>query len=308
MNSRHFFQLLLAVAVAITSLTSPVLAQATPKKKLIICSTTQIADFARQIVGDRCEVRCVLAPGQDPHLYRPTSDDAKLVAAADLCLQNGWHLEGKDWMLLLTQTAKKPAPVTCVEGIAPIILDVDGEKLKVNDPHAWFSPQNAAVYVRNILNAVSQIDPPHKGEFKARAELLLEEIRTLHLWATRQLAVVPPNQRVLITSHDAFNYFCQAYNFQSAAPAGWSTAEEIGAGVTANSRRKTVESIKSRGVKAIFVETSVNRKLIEQIAKEAGVRIGGELYSDSMGEPGSAGETYIGMMRENVLTIVGGLK
>jgi manganese/iron transport system substrate-binding protein len=253
-------------------------------------------------------VKCVLAPGQDPHLYRPTADDAKLVAAADLCLQNGWHLEGKDWMLTLTQQAKKPKPVTCVDGIQPIVLDVDGEKLKVNDPHAWFSPQNAVVYVRNILNAVTQIDPAHKDEFKARAELLLEEIRTLHLWATRQLASIPPNQRVLVTSHYAFNYFCQAYNFQSAAPAGWSTAEELGAGTTADSRRQTVESIKSHGVKAIFVETSVKPKLIEQIAAEAGVKIGGTLYSDSMGEPGSAGETYLGMMRENVLTIVHGLK
>jgi manganese/iron transport system substrate-binding protein len=288
--------------------TSPVAAQTSAKKKVIVCSTTQIADFARQIVGDRCDVKCVLAPGQDPHLYRPTADDAKLVATADLCLQNGWHLEGKEWMLTLTKQAKKPAPVTCVDGIEPIVLKVDGQELKVNDPHAWFSPENAAVYVRNILNAVSQIDPPHKDEFKARAELLLEEIRTLHLWTTRQLAAIPPNQRVLVTSHDAFNYFCQTYNFQSAAPAGWSTAEEIGAGVTADSRRKTVDSIKSHGVKAIFVETSVNRKLIEQIAKEAGVKIGGTLYSDSMGGPGSAGESYIGMMRENVLTILHGLK
>lgn len=297
----------LVLAACAGLVASPAWGQATNKKK-IVCSTTQIADFTRQIVGDRCEVKCVLAPGQDPHLYRPTADDAKLVAAADLCLQNGWHLEGKDWMLALTKGAKKAAPVTCVDGLEPILLDVAGEKVKVNDPHAWFSPQNAAVYVRNILNAVSQIDPAHKDEFKARAELLLEEIRTLHLWATRQLAVVPPNQRILVTSHDAFNYFCKAYNFQSAAPAGWSTAEEIGAGVTADSRRKTVESIKNHGVKAIFVETSVNQKLIEQIAKEADVRIGGTLYSDSMGEPGTAGESYIGMMRENVLTIVQGLK
>jgi manganese/iron transport system substrate-binding protein len=296
------------LAVVLLGSASPLWAQASSANKLIVCSTTQIADFTRQIVGDRCQVKCLLSPGADPHLYRPTADDAKLVAAADLCLQNGWHLEGKDWMLSLTQGAKKPPPVTCVDGIEPILLDVDGEKVKVNDPHAWFSPQNAAVYVRNILNAVTQIEPAHKDEFKARAELLLEQIRTLHLWATRQLAAVPPNQRVLVTSHDAFNYFCRAYNFESASPAGWSTAEELGAGVTADSRRKTVESIKSHGVKAIFVETSVNRKLIEQIAKEAGVRIGGELYSDSMGEPGTPGESYIGMMRENVLTIVGGLK
>ena len=117
-----------------------------------------------------------------------------------------------------------------------------------------------------------------------------------------------PNRRVLVTSHDAFNYFCQAYGFTSAAPEGWSTANEVGAGVTADSQRKTIESIREHGVKAIFVETSVNKKLIQSIAEEAGVEIGGELYSDSMGAPGTAGETYVGMMRENVLTIVNALK
>ena len=162
--------------------------------------------------------------------------------------------------------------------------------------------------MRNILNAVKQIEPQYEVEFEARAQLLLQQLQTLHLWSTRQVSAIPPNRRILVTSHDAFRYFCQAYNFRSEAPAGWSTADELGAGVTSDSRRETVESISKFGVRSIFVETSVNKKLIEEIAAEAGVKVGGELYSDSMGPPGSAGETYIGMMRENVLTIVGGLK
>ena len=183
-----------------------------------------------------------------------------------------------------------------------------GQPLIVEDPHAWFSPRNAATYVRNILNAVEQIEPDHQDEFRARAQLYLEQLRTLDLWAKRQFNAIPPNRRVLVTSHDAFNYFCQSYDFTSAAPEGWSTANEVGAGVTADSQRKTIESIRQHGVKAIFVETSVNKKLIRSIAEEAGVDIGGELYSDSMGAPGTAGETYIGMMRENILTIVNALK
>ncbi len=276
-------------------------------KKLIVCSTTQIADFARQVVGDRCEVQCVLAPGQDPHLYRTTANDARLVAKADLCLQNGWHLEGNEWMETLAKDAGKPL-VTCIDGVQPIMLEVEGGEVPVKDPHAWFSPKNAGVYVKNILNAVVQIEPDHKAEFTARAELYLEQLRTLHLWSSRQISNVPPEQRILVTSHDAFNYFCQAYGFESAAPEGWSTGAELGAGVTASSRRETVESIRKHGVKAIFVETSVNKKMIREIASEAGVVVGGELYSDSMGEAGSAGETYVGMMRENVLTIVGSLR
>jgi len=281
-------------------------------KPVIVCSTTQIADFARQIVGDRCEVKCILAAGQDPHVHQITQRDKDLVAEADLLLQNGWHLEGKNWMRNMAESAAKAeALVTCIEGVQPIQLKetVEGGKtVEIEDPHAWFSPKNAAVYVRNILNAVVQLQPQRKDEFTARAQLYLEQLRTLDLWAKRQFSAIPPNQRVLVTSHDAFNYFCQAYNFESAAPAGWSTANEVGAGVTADSRRETVESIRRHGVKAIFVETSVNKKLIQEIAAEAGVVIGGELYSDSMGPPGSAGETYIGMMRENVLTIVNSLK
>ena len=282
------------------------------EKKVIVCSTTQIADFARQIVGDRCEVKCVLEPGQDPHLHQITERDKRLVSEADLLLENGWHLEGKEWMRTMAKSAgKEGALVTCIKGVQPIELqerDETGKPILVDDPHAWFAPKNAAIYVRNILNGVEQVEPAHKDEFRARAQLYLEQLRSLDLWAKRQFNAIPPNRRVLITSHDAFNYFCEAYNFTSAAPEGWSTANEVGAGVTADSHRETIDSIRKYGVKAIFVETSVNKKLIRSIAEEAGVEIGGELYSDSMGGPGTAGESYIGMMRENVLTIVHALK
>jgi manganese/iron transport system substrate-binding protein len=181
-------------------------------------------------------------------------------------------------------------------------LEEDGTPYR--DPHAWFSPQNAAVYVRNIVKAVCEQDPEHADEYRARATLCLNQLQTLHAWIQQQVSVLPASQRMLVTSHDAFNYFCRQYGFRSASPAGWSTGEEIGGGITPERRRETVESIRKFGVKAIFVETSVNPKIVRELAREAGVEIGGELYSDSMGAPGTAGETYIGMMRENVLTIM----
>jgi manganese/iron transport system substrate-binding protein len=277
------------------------------KRPILACSTTQVADFARQVVGDRYRVQSVLSPGADPHLYEIKPSDAQLVVDSKLCAENGLHLEGGDWMRKLAEEAgKENALVTCTAGVQPLELDEGDQKVK--DPHAWFSPVNAKIYVNNILEAVCKDDPDHASEYRARASMYLQQIDALDRWAFVQFEAIPPSQRVLVTSHDAFNYFCAHYGFKSSAPVGWSTGSEIGGGLTADRRKMVVDSIRNSGVKAIFVETSVNPKLIREIAKEAGVEIGGKLYSDSMGPPGSAGETYLGMMRENVLTIVEALR
>lgn len=278
---------------------------AADKRPVLVCSTTQIADMTRSIVGDRCEVRCILAPGADPHTYMPTPGDAKMALEADLCLQNGLHLEGKNWMATLAKDAGKPL-VSCTDGIKPLTLEMGGEK--ISDPHAWFTPRNAAVYVNNIVRAVSKLSPEDAEECRARAKLYLQQLRVLDSWIREQFNAVPTTQRILVTSHDAFNYFAAEYGLKNRAPVGWSTGSEVGAGMTPQRRKQVIDSIKNFGVKAVFVETSVNPKLVREIARDAGVKIGGALYSDSMGERGSAGETYIGMMRENVLTIVGALK
>ncbi|CAE7440246.1 unnamed protein product, partial [Symbiodinium sp. CCMP2456] len=175
---------------------------------------------------------------------------------------------------------------------------------EIRDPHAWFSCANAAVYVRNIRDAVIKLDPEHEDEYRSRAALYLDELRTLNSWILREINKIPVERRVLVTSHDAFNYFCKTYGLRPATPVGWSTGDEVGAGITPERRQKTIDSIREHHVPAIFVETSVNPTMVREIAKEAGVEIGGELYSDSMGPSGTAGETYMGMMRENVITIV----
>jgi manganese/iron transport system substrate-binding protein len=281
------------------------------KKPVIVCSTTQIQDFTRQIAGDRAVVHCILAPGADPHTYMPTPKDIRMAVEADLTLQNGIHLEGKNWMATLAKDANKPL-VTCTDGIQPLTIEKQGEKIL--DPHAWFSPRNAATYVNNILEALSRLDPAGKAQYRARAKLFLQQLRVLDAWIREQVNQIPPERRLLVTSHDAFNYFCREYKFNprndflSLAPVGWSTGSEVGAGMTPERRRMVVNSVRDFGAPAVFVETSVNPKLIREIAQEAGIKIGGELYSDSMGESGTAGETYIGMMRENVILIVEAMK
>jgi len=162
--------------------------------------------------------------------------------------------------------------------------------------------------VNNITRAICELDPDHQQWYQARAKLYLQQLRTLDGWIRQQFNILPPEQRILVTSHYAFNYFCQQYGFKNHAPVGWSTGNEMGAGMTPQRRKMVVDSIRSFNVKALFVESSVNPKLIRQIAKDANVVVGGELYSDSMGATGTAGETYLGMMRENVLTIIQALK
>ncbi|NNK96300.1 MAG: zinc ABC transporter solute-binding protein [Desulfobacterales bacterium] len=285
--------------------------QAEEDRPIVIASTTQIADFTRQVAGDRLIVKSILAPGADPHTYQPTPDDVQKVLEADLCLQNGLHLEGKNWMATLAGDAGKPI-ITTTKGIKPLTID-SGEET-VADPHAWFSPRNAAVYVNNIAKGLIQLDPDGIEEYQARASLFLQQLRVLDSWIREQINRIPTQRRILVTTHDAFNYFCSEFklnannNFLSIAPVGWSTGAEVGGGMTPERRRKVVQSIKESGAPALFVETTINPKQIREIAKETGVSIGGELYSDSMGPEDSAGETYIGMMRENVLLIVNALK
>ena len=272
-------------------------------KKVVVCSTTQVADFARQVVGDRWEVICVLGPAQDPHTYEVGADDSVTVAKADLCAENGWNLEGDDWMKKLAHEAGKPI-VTCVTGVAPLEMDEGDHKVK--DPHTWFDPKNAIIYVNNIRDAVSKIDPEHESEYTARAELYTRQLALLAGWVKKTVGVIPANRRLLVTHHDAFGYFCGAFNFKPISPLGWTTAEL--SEVTPEQRQTVVQKIRDAGIKAIFVETSTNEQLLTGIARDAGVLIGGKLYSDAMGADGSAGESYIGMMRENVLTIVNALQ
>ena len=278
------------------------------KKLIVVCSTTQIADFTRQVVGDRWKVISVLAPGEDPHTYETGNDDMLSVSSADLCLENGWHLEGNEWMQGLATAANKPI-VTCANGVEPLLIEEQGEssKLKkVKDPHAWFDHNNAAVFVKNIRDAVTKVDPANADEYAARTNLYLLQLRGLGRWIEREVNSIPKNRRILVTHHDAFGYFCRTYGFEPVSPVGWTTGELTD--VSLKDRQSVIKQIKGLGVKSIFVETTINSELLEGIARDAGITIGGSLYSDAMGANGTAGDTYIGMMRENVLTIVKHLK
>lgn len=280
------------------------------RRKVVLCSTTQIADFTSQIVGDRWEVICVLAAGQDPHTYEVGHDDLLNLMRADLCIQNGWNLEGNNWMGVLAEKGGKPL-ITCVDHIIPLNLKEVGNQKRLpdrlaRDPHAWFDVLRAMDYVRNICDGIVSVDPEYRAEYQLRSENYIRELRKLDCWIREQVNSIPRNQRILVTHHDGFGYFCQAYGFRSITPVGWSTGEFTE--VTIDQRQLIIQQIRQLGIKSIFVETSINPSLLTGIARDAGVAIGGALYSDAMGPAGSAEDNYIGMMRYNVQTIVQNLK
>jgi manganese/iron transport system substrate-binding protein len=301
---KNMWRFFIAVSCAVSALQIAAPAEE-QEKQILVCSTTQVADFAREIVGDMMDVHCILGAGMNPHGYLPVPGDSRRVESADLCLQNGLHLEGKNWMQSLARDNGAKPLVSCTDGVQPLDLIYEGQTVK--DPHAWFDPHNAVIYVNNILDAVTGIDSPNAGIYRARAELYLQQLRVLDAWIDKQVSVIPEERRILVTSHDAFNYFAGRYGFQVRSPIGWSTGSEVGGGMTPERRRRVVESIRKFNVPAVFFETSVSPKNIRQIAAEANVKVGGELYSDAMGEDGTAGETYIGMMRENTLKICNAL-
>jgi manganese/iron transport system substrate-binding protein len=261
--------------------------------------------FYHASLGDQWEVISVLGPGQDPHTYEVGNDDLVAVKRADLCIDNGWHLEGHDWMRILALSAGKKL-VTCIDGIEPLMTSEAGKDQMVRDPHAWFDINRATIYVKNILAGIQSVDPENSALYQSRCETYLLELRELDCWIRQQVNAIPLNRRILVTHHDAFRYFCRAYGFRSFSPMSWTTGDLTE--VSIQQRQSIIAQIRSLGVKSLFVESTINRELLNGIARDAGINIGGELYSDAMGPADSEAETYIGMMRYNVTTIVKHLK
>jgi manganese/zinc/iron transport system substrate-binding protein len=255
----------------------------------------------------------LMGPGVDPHLYKPTAADVTRLQSAKVVFYNGLLLEGR-MTEMFERLAKRGKKVHAVADAisADKLLKPEGFEGHP-DPHIWGDAELWASCVDRVVAALGEVDAPGQSEYAARGKQYKEELTALHSWAKKRVAELPPNSRVLVTSHDAFNYFGRAYGFEVIGVQGISTATEAGLADVA----KVGDLIKSRGIKAIFVESSVPRATIERISKDSGAKIGGELFSDALGTPGKmhtrAGETYdegtyIGMLKHNVLTATEALK
>ena len=270
------------------------------EKLQVVTSFSILADLTREVGGDRIELTNLVGADADAHLYEPSPDDAKALLRADLIIANGLGFE--PWLeRVLASSEPKGKRINASAGVVPLMLDEDGER--VPDPHAWQSLTNAKIYVRNIAKALGELDPANLDAYNERRDAYLTRLHALLKKADAQIAGLPASQRKVVTSHDAFGYLGQAWQLAFIAPQGLSTHDEPSAAEVA----ALIRQIRSEGVRAVFVENIRDPRLIQQIADEAGAKVGGTLYSDALASEGPA-STYLGMFEHNLDTLMAALK
>lgn len=276
-----------------------------PAGPRVLATTTIVADLVRQVGGDRVAVDCLMRPGIDPHSYRATPRDADRLAAADLVVASGLHLEGR--LATILERLARTRPVVSVGDRLPEdqLLDAGGGG---HDPHVWFDPRLWSLAAPVVAEALAVLDPAAAADYRSRATAYAADLAAVDARLREEIAGIPAGSRVLVTAHDAFRYFGRAYGLEVIGVQGTSTESEAGLGDINN----LVDLLVSRGIPAVFVETSVSDRDVAALREGARARghevsLGGRLFSDSLGGPGSGGETLVEALAANVTAIVAGL-
>ena len=280
---------------------------ATTGKLTVVTTIGMITDIVKNVGDAHVEVTGLMGPGVDPHLYKATAGDVTRLTSAKLIFYNGLHLESKMGEILAKMTGNTKT-VAVTDDVPRSILLTPPEFEGQYDPHLWFNVTLWMKAVEKVRDTLIDIDPGHQADYEANAEGYLAELAELHQYVKAQVEKVPSEQRVLVTAHDAFNYFGNAYGFEVRGLQGISTATEAGIADV----QELATFIAERRIPAIFVESSVSSRSIEAVkaaVKSRGfnVEIGGQLFSDAMGTEGTPEGTYIGMVRYNIDTIVAAL-
>lgn len=309
MNScRIWVNLAIALSVLLAACSRPI-ASARPDdlaQRPINAVTTvgMIGDIVKNVGGERVNVIGLMGPGVDPHLYKASEGDVIRLGEADVVFYNGLHLEAA-MSRVFERMGDRIKTVAVTD-------DIDRDRLLTPDqfegnydPHVWFDVTMWMSATDRVRDALIEIDPAHAETYRANADRYLKQLTELNEYVTTQAATLPADKRVIITAHDAFNYFSRAYGFEVRGLQGISTASEAGTADVQGLAKFIVE----RKIPAIFIESSVpvrNVEAVQEAVRAQGwdVRIGGELFSDAMGTPGSAEGTYIGMVKHNIDTIV----
>ncbi len=277
---------------------------ATGDKLRVVTTIGMITDVVKNVGGPRVEVTGMVAPGVDPHFYNPTPKDVQRLGSADIIFYNGLHLEAKMGDILAKMSADT-LTVAVTDAVDRRLLLTPPEYDGLYDPHLWFDVKLWMQTVGKIRDALSEFDADNTALYRSNAERYLTELTELDAYVKSQMERVPSEQRVLVTAHDCFNYFGEAYGFEVRGLQGISTATEVGIADV----QELATFIAARRISAIFVESSVSPRSLEAVkaavrSKGFDVRIGGVLFTDAMGKEGTPEGTYIGMIRYNIDTIV----
>lgn len=267
------------------------------KEKLkIISSFSILGNMIQSVCGEHADVVSLVGVDADAHVYEPKPSDAKLILKADAIFMNGMEFEG--WMKRLFEATKTSAPIfNATKGLKPLS---SSHHEMILDPHAWSSPLSGIFYIENIMRALSQIDPDHASVFEKNAKAMIDELRSLHHWAKAEFEKIPQNKRKVITNHDAFNYMARDYGIQFYSATGMDTQSEPSAKKIA----QIVDIIREKNITAVFVENITNPALMEQIAEETGVKIGGILYSDALSPLDGPAPTYLKLLKHNFVALL----
>jgi zinc/manganese transport system substrate-binding protein len=287
MLSRRY---LLAAIVLVAA--SPAAAQ---ERLKVLATFSILGDLTKNVGGDRVEVSALVGPDSDAHVYAPSPADARKVADAKVVITNGLGFEG--WMNRLVRASGSKAPIVVASnGITVRKAGAGGEA----DPHAWQSAANAKVYVANIRDALIAVDPSVRDSYQANAAAYLAKLDALDAEIKAGVAAIPADRRRVISSHDAFGYFQETYGIEFIAPQGVSTEAEPSARDVA----RIITQIRRLKIPAVFLENVSDPRLMQRIAQETGVRIGGKLYSDALTSEKGDAPSYLDLMRHNVKQLV----
>jgi zinc/manganese transport system substrate-binding protein len=269
---------------------------------LVVASTTHVTDFAQAVAGDSATVDGIVPTGADPHDYEPQPSDVEAIADAALILRSGGELDA--WLDQVIESSGSDAPVvTIIDSIEPLQIEEGGET--VTDPHWFQDPQNVIVAVEEIRDALIDVDGEAAADYEANAADYITSVERLDREIARCIDRLDPQQRKLVTSHDALGYYARRYGLEvvGAAIPALTTQAQASAGETA----ELVETIEREGVAAVFPEVGVSATVEAAVAEEAGAAIGGELWADALGPAGSSGATYLEAMAADTATLVEGL-
>jgi len=312
MSTRLFPQPWLAMLGVLTGLVISSCSETPPstgnagenEKPNVVTTSTMITDWTKQVGGDEIKVTGILEPGADPHVYEPVPADSRAMEQADLIFYNGYNLEPELIKVMKGTGISEEKTFAVAEVITPFDYDYEGQR--VPDPHVWGDAENAIAMVNAIRDQLIQLSPEDAAEFRENAAKYTEKLEQLDNWIIQQIQTIPADQRQLVTTHDAFQYYARAYGLEvTGTLIGISTEEQPSAQTVKN----LSNAVKESKVPAIFAETTINPALITTVANEAGVQLAQqELYSDSIGAPDSEANSYLGMLRVNTRTIVQNLE